>query len=184
RRSRSWPGHAGGVESLQAVVAPVRYVDIVRRIYRHTPGHVELTDTAAEGAPLGHKATLWIELLQAMIAGIRHNDVPRRVERQAGGAVEAAVLSAGSAPTVEQRSILGEALHIVAPFVTNQEPALGIADHGVGPDELAGSSAVCAPLAKVVLVQSHDTDAQPADRRVKNIRGTEDERAPVCGRRH
>src|SRR5262249_2121645 len=136
-RANDGQGAAGGVEHLQAVVAPVRHVDVIRRIHRDTPGHVELTSTAPEGAPLRHEATLRIKLLQAIVAGISHNHVPRRVERQAGGAIEVAVLCAWAAPTVEQRPILSKALHIVAPLVADQEPTLRIEDHRIGPDELA-----------------------------------------------
>src|SRR5262249_18718669 len=100
-----------------------------------------------------------------MVTGIRHNHVPRRVERQARGAIEAAVLCAWTAPTVEQCPILGKALHIVAPLVADQEPALWVENHRVGPHELARPGPVRAPLAEVLFVQSDDADAQPPDRR-------------------
>jgi hypothetical protein len=82
---------------------------------------------------------------------------------------------------VKQGAILIEALHIVAPLVANQQSAVCIEHHGIGPDELSGSSPIHPPLAKVILIQGDDADAQPPDRRVKNVGAAEDEQAPVSG---
>src|SRR5215831_10398247 len=119
-----------------------------------------------------------------MVAGIRHNHISHRVERQARGAIEATGLCAWTAPTVEQRPILGKALYIVAPLVADQEPALWIEDHRVGPDELTWPGPVRAPHAEILFVPGDDADAQPPDRRVKDVRAAEDEQAPVIGWRH
>src|SRR5439155_19804578 len=99
------PGYEGAsrVELLNAVIVPIRDVDVPAPVGRHAPGVGELPVPRAEAPPRGEEGTVRVELLDAVVGGaVRDVDVPAPVRRHTLGARELSVARPDAPPGGEE----------------------------------------------------------------------------------
>src|SRR5262249_35839465 len=124
-----------GRELLDAIITPVRHINIAVRVQAQAPGHIQLARPSAEGAELAEVFPVQRELLDTVIAAVSQEPGPA-ADRQACRPVQLAVSSPRLAPFAQEVAACVEDGNPVQPLVGDIDMLLAIQGDGGGPDEL------------------------------------------------
>src|SRR5437867_8023939 len=115
-----------GRQFLDAVILPVRDVDIARLVEGDPPRLVELAISAPALAAFGHELSVGGEDLEAIVPAIDHDDVAVFLAHQTGRAYELAITTARLSPLPEKLAVTIEHGDGVVPFIRGVHLALAV----------------------------------------------------------